>query len=528
MTVFFSILLLLAPCIYFVKFMHLPLMHIEFLYFLLTVLAGGILIAATLWRATWVRLTLLLPLWVVFSVSFLPQFQSLWALKFTWLTLVIATLLLGQNILSVLVCVLSIFCCALFFYPVGQQFEKITVSKQATSSKQNLPPIIDIIFDEHAGINNLAAQPNQEIALKNMIKQFYLNYGFTLYTHAYSRYSRTYDAIPNLLNFTASPQDDFYFKQKSQQILEENKTFNLLSQQGYKLRIYQSNYINFCRTSHVNYSYCYTYPDFSFAYFYQVPMNHYQRYAFILKSYLYTSGLFQELMYGYSYFLQPAAAAIHLPLPNWRWNQNEMSTLMALFPISQLQNDVLQHAHDGSAFFAHILIPHSPYIYNAKCEPNFYPMTWLINYDYGPLGNTTTRRALRYKLYDQQMFCLYKQLKPMFDAWQQAGILKTAIIVIQGDHGARLPEIDPIIENKTKIRQQDKLDAYPTLFAIKEPKQSAGVDDQWLPITYLFGKTMRQITQQNFVIDNEDPYVFLTDAEPHTGMIQPKVTILPT
>lgn len=526
------VLILFAPFIYFVKFFQMPLWQPEFFGLILTLIGASLLVSALLWRAGWVRLTLVLTFLITFSLSFLPSFQNTIWLKVAFFVVLGMTIWLGKKALSVFTYMAGIFCLSLLIFPVGQQFNDVSLSQkniqQANSSgnKTNLPPIIHIIFDEHIGVDAIPSDNQQGQQLQELIKSFYPHYGFRLYSNAYSRYSRTYDSIPNLLNFTLEQQDAYYFPGGfSQQILTKNKDFELLSNLGYKIHVIQPSYIDFCHANHVNYESCYSYPVYSLKYFYQLNFSWQQRYGFLLKSYLLSSSIFQGSAYTYMFGIRPVFNAIGISLPHWGWDQNQMSTVMTLMAMQDLKEDVLQHANDGTAFFAHILLPHSPYIFDQQCHIHSPPMAWLINYDFGPQGNTPQRRALRYQLYETQTLCLYQQLQQVFDAWQNAGIMQKAIIIVNGDHSSRLSVVAPTIETQGKSDWQDFNDAYPALFAVKAPGYPAGVDNSQDAITYLFGRLMEQVTGQSLVIDDNQPYVFLTNDVPGLRGMQVKEPI---
>jgi hypothetical protein len=538
------LLILLAPFIYFVKFFQVPMMHVEFIYLVATIIGISLVSSLLLWRAGWIRLIIVQTFLITFALSFLPSFQNTLWLKVAFFVILGLSIWLGKKALPVFTYMAGIFCLALLIFPVGKQFNETTISqkniKQAIDgsqtglsppqtreeSKSKLPPIIHIIFDEHIGVDAIPTDTPQGKQLQDLIKTFYPHYGFRLYSNAYSRYSRTYDSIPNLLNFTLEQQDSYYFPGGfSEQILTQNKDFELLSSMGYKIHVVQPVYIDFCHANQVNYESCYSYPVYSLKYFYQLDFPWQQRYGYLLKSYLFSSSIFQGTAYTYMFGLRPVAQAIGISLPRWGWDQNQMSTIMTLTALQDLKQDVLHHADDGTAFFAHILLPHSPYIYDQNCQIHSQPMDWLINYDFGPQGNTPERRALRYQLYETQTFCLYKQLQNIFDAWQQAGIMNNAIIIVNGDHSSRLPVVAPTIESQGKSSKQDFDDAYPALFAVKAPGYQAGIDDSQATITYLFGRVMEQVTGQSLVIDDNAPYVFLTNDVPGLRGMQVKEAI---
>ncbi|NNM59828.1 MAG: hypothetical protein HKM04_08440 [Legionellales bacterium] len=505
----------LIPFIYFVKFNEVPMLHPEFFALLGSIVIVSLLSSLALYRASWVRLSLALSILIVFSLSFLPEFQSGVPLKIAFFLVLVLAIQLREKTLPFFCMIAGICCMATLVFSVGHQFNAVTISEKPVNSNPDLPPYIHIIFDEYMGVDAIPTNIGQGQALQNEIKTLFPAYGFRLFTHAYSRYSRTYDSIPNLLNFTPKSQDGYYFPGGfSKQILTENKDFELISKMGYKIRVYQPDYIDFCHAKGADYSYCYTYPVYSFKAFYHLNFPWTARYPYLLKSYLLSSFIYQNALYDYVYTIRPLAAKIKIYLPDYPWDQNQLSSLNTLVALEQLKEDVIQHSNDGSAFFAHILLPHSPYIYDENCQIHSNPMDWLINYDFGPQGNTPERRVLRYQLYENQLQCLSKSLKTVLDTWQTTGVMKNAIIIIQGDHSSRLPVISPTIENEGVCSWQDFNDAYPALFAIKAPFYFAGLDNARYSLTYLFGQVSEQISHTQFPIDNNNDFVYLTDAVP--------------
>ena len=114
-----------------------------------------------------------------------------------------------------------------------------------------------------------------------------------------------------------------------------------------------------------------------------------------------------------------------------------MPSLRAMDTMSLLTEEVAR-SRSGQLFFAHLLLPHLSYIYDANCDERD-PADWEPAYDREPLPpNTMQSRAQRYALYLEQVRCLYKRLDAMFRRWQEAGIFDRAQIIIHGDHGSRI------------------------------------------------------------------------------------------
>jgi hypothetical protein len=60
-------------------------------------------------------------------------------------------------------------------------------------------------------------------------------------------------------------------------------------------------------------------------------------------------------------------------------------------------------------------------------------------------------------------------LQPVLDA---AG--KDAIIIVQGDHGSRMTDVDPFVDNLGKFGSADMIASYSALFALLGTLRGAG------------------------------------------------------
>jgi hypothetical protein len=515
-------IILLCPLAYYLKYFHVPVLTPDVMILIGVTLFTGMLFSLALYHAGWVRRTMVLALLLTFAFSFLPAVSSSFILNISFFISLFLIMWLNEKVMPLIAVMASVFLITLLIFPVGKQFNQIKVS-QVPQAKYNaaLPPIIHIIFDEHIGINAIPTTIGQGKQLQQQLQQFYLKQGFQLYPNAYSHYVRTYDSIPNLVNFTQKAEDAFYFPNGIQNsVLTQNAYFAQLSKQGYKIRVYQADYIDFCHAKGVNYQSCFSYPVFSMPTLYKQAIAWPARTLYLLKAYLLSSQVYQNIMFAYAYGLQPLLKHANLNLPVWDWGQSQLNGLLTLTAMQQLQTDVTQ-APAGTVFFAHILLPHSPYMFDAQCHLKPQPASWTINYDEGPVGNYPDRRALRYTQYEDQLRCVYQQLGQMFTAWQQAGVWDKAIIIVQGDHSARVPLAAPYIRNAAFLTQQDFNDSYPTLFAVKAPFMKPGLRPQQLAITYLLEHVMSQLLGQNLINDTQPPYVYLTDTQEDSKVIMP-------
>ncbi len=140
-----------------------------------------------------------------------------------------------------------------------------------------------------------------------------------------------------------------------------------------------------------------------------------------------------------------------MALPRWDLHANYPGALATL-QVMDLFMDQLRQAGPGQAFFAHIVLPHSPYGLDRDCQPELQPGKWLRTGDkrLAPRTNTPESRALRYPLYLDQIFCVQSRLDAMFQILKDKGLWERAIVIIHGDHGSRICLWPPVPSMKDK------------------------------------------------------------------------------
>ena len=144
-------------------------------------------------------------------------------------------------------------------------------------------------------------------------------------------------------------------------------------------------------------------------------------------------------------------------------------------PAIQTLEQVTEHvrrAASGEVFFVHVLLPHYPYVMNSGCGLKS-PANWLNRRTIDPM---TSRQSAYY----EQLSCVLKVLKPIFDA---AGT--TAAVIVHGDHGSRLTTVDPRADTLGRFGAADMIAGFSTLFAVRAPQVAAGYDRRPLPIGVL-------------------------------------------
>lgn len=506
---FFS-LILLIPFIDFIKFNDYGYFHLEIILMSMGLIAGGMVLAWFYHRTNATVKLLIFAITVTCAVSFLPGLQSLLFLASAFVvTLALAMLLAGvlEKIVSLFAVV---FLAAIILMPVKTVMADIKQWQLPTTHNNKLPPIIYLILDEHAGIDSLPTNTAPQQTFKQQLQDFYLHAGFKLFTAAYSHYPTTYNSISNLLNFTASVKDNYYFVSDDNRVLKQNDFFKLLAARGYQIRVYQPTYIDYCQPDGVKVNSCYTYSSSSIKNIAEVGLPLNERMLFILKSYLLQSKMYHVAMDRYQFRLRPWLVMKGLNAPQWNWYQARVSALSIPDTFKQLRSAVVQ-SPQGTVFFAHLLAPHAPYVYDANCNVVPDINRWEVPRGPEPLINSPATRIARYNQYEGQIGCVEKQLQMLFTTMQQAGIYDKAIIIVHADHGSRISVHRPYIGDQQNLifNQQDFYDYYNALFAVKMPGVAATENNQLIDLQTLLVQITEKITGQKINYSAPVPFVYL-------------------
>ncbi len=335
-----------------------------------------------------------------------------------------------------------------------------------------LPPVFHIVLDEHSGMSRLEAVGGA--TLSEDMEAWYERRGFRWYPNAYSPYFDTYNALANLVNLTAEPRDSAYLDNPTgtPPRLLENRYFERMRSRGYAVRVYQPDYLDFCYPASPAVQACQTYPANSIAYVATLHLPLPARTLFVANYILANqSYFFRRPLLLYQRQVQPALRRMGVPAPPWEWEGDR-----AIPPPGAIFDQLVRDAADGSRgilFFAHVVLPHYPYQYDAACQAHHRLRSRLDRHSpHAPAGQTNTpaSRAHRYALYRAQLRCLNLQLEAFFARLDSLGLYRDAVIMLHGDHGTRIAIREPKGAAVVKRLTPDDLrDAYSTLFAVKAP-----------------------------------------------------------
>ena len=484
-------LVLVAPVVSFVSYQQYSFLRVEFWILLgwISVLAAALSMALVVLRRPLLRA---LYLGVFLSISI--------AIMSDWISLVLpaavisAAWLLYRHFASVVCVSFATFIASTIAMPSKLELVDIREPPMQEPVNRDLPPIVHIVLDEHIGIEGIPTESESGRQLKDDLRRFYEEYGFRAYGRAYSQYLRTTNAIPNLLNFTSLDEDQAYIDENDELypwVLTSNAYFDHLAARGYALRVYQSNYIDYCRLPNQNVEFCLSYQFNSIKSIQDVSLDPVEKAQFILNSFLRSSELIRKWRNRYLY-ARRKTLELGWDWPFWHEGMSEVGPLSVLPVFERLQREVAEDPR-GRVFFAHFHLPHFPYVVDADCRVRPRIADWRMRYmsaSRGDRENTPESRLERYELYFDQIRCQQKMLRTLLDRLDRTPSWNDGLLILQGDHGSRIFNSRPSAQNIEHASHEDLLAGFSTLFVVRGSGFEPGYDLSPRPVSSLLAEVM--------------------------------------
>ena len=378
----------------------------------------------------------------------------------------------------------------------GQRLTEIrpALTAQDTPREDSLPAVVYLVLDEHSGLPGLPREYPETAEIAASLAQFYTNNGFRLFENAFSPYSVTQRALPHLLASDPSVGiENVVDAETKKYVLESNRLFALLTEVGYELRISQSDYFNFCESAGSAVTACAVYQRSNLVNIRTTDLDALQRAQVLLITFASRSLTYQTL---YQVIMASAAAEAPRTPPRQRFRIGTVPTFGSIPSLRALDEITasLPKSPRGVAYFAHLLIPHRTYLLDESCEVNWPITRWHLGFEtLAKDQNTLESRRAGYHAYRDQLACLYRKLDRLIETIDATPALDDAIVVFQGDHGSKLSErLHPPL-NDPALTTEERLDLFSTLFAVRAPGISPGVDERPLTLRDILTETMAEL-----------------------------------
>ena len=345
----------------------------------------------------------------------------------------------------------------------------------ASSTRLDLPLIVHIVLDEHAGLAGLPSSKSGS-DLRNDLEAFYQAQGFRIFDSAYSEHARTDRSLAHLFNFLPGQYDANLVRPQVpgfERGLARNAYVARLIAQGYAVRVHQSDFIQLCAEPGV--VSCETYPSAGVGVLQELPLRTLEKARLIAGTFLTRSKLSSEAIDRYDDGRAlMAKAGVQLPRSEWFYRVSSVNGIAAMRRFAH----VLSGATRGQAYVAHVLFPHSPFLYSNACALRPFSQ-WGAPANPGDTPPAPTAASARY---DAQVRCSMQLVGEMIQAIPP-DVLTDAIIVVHGDHGSRLGRVDARMLMAEDLSPDNYRSIYSTLFAVRAPALGTGLDSRFVPVT---------------------------------------------
>ena len=337
--------------------------------------------------------------------------------------------------------------------------------------------LVHLILDEHIGLDGIPDSLPRGPEMREQLRKFYVGHGFRIFSGAYSEHLHTVYAVPWALSL-GNP-DDWKRARQSGTSLESNPYFDALQALGFRIDVVQSDWIDHC--NHRAVDTCTTWGTGS---------------LIDVGDRLPTADKAALLLYRFAALSRFAVSALNIydvvalnarrsgfdmPLVQIlrRTNTSTLNGMAAFDEAIESSRSLLP----GRAIFAHILLPHFPYAYDDRCAIR--PVRdWLGK-------RSTAPWEVRYAAYFDQVTCATRKVEELLAAVALSPAAGKTVFIIHSDHGSRIMQVEPRIENEGKFSEEDLVNGYSALFTVATPGIEPGCDIGRYPLRLLLDALVR-------------------------------------
>lgn len=345
----------------------------------------------------------------------------------------------------------------------------------SVSRPPSLRHVVYLILDEQIGLAGFPKDIPECMEAGRALHGVLSDNHFDVYPNAFSNYRSSWDSIPSILNRSLLSRTGEYFRGQSfRPSVQRNRLFEHYTAKNYAINAYYSDYIGFSSpeyaiTSHV-------YDSNSLAVLHRLNLS-------------WRSRLHQML----TVFLQADTAlwGAYVKLAPQRFHPDRLRigplAVADLWPDRLLAD--INDAQHNTLFFAHLLTPHYPYVYNAEGRIRD-PQEWMSE---SPMETfEPSEYSNKYRRYAGQVVHLSRQLGSFLQRLREMGVYNSMTVIIHGDHGSRIrllkgnerqkweklrvttPDCPAVsrYDYASKPELRDLLNRFSTLLAVKRPQAS--------------------------------------------------------
>lgn len=376
---------------------------------------------------------------------------------------------------------------------------QVDPDRALASRPARISRVIHIIFDAHGSLQIKEWDDELSTRVKKDAAGILLKYGFEVFLNSHSTHFQTHDSIPALLNFTVAEKHKQFFRADNPQAIARISVFEEANRIGLPVSVHQITWIDFCSAEAVVYASCRVYTSQSVlrqldkapGVFSKVPTN----LLIFSRSFPTLANavrVYNEILRAIA-FRRFAVKLPHIPSPG------APRVPMALAAIEDLTDSVIADARAGKSayYFAHVLMPHSPFSVYEDCrqDPNLgkWPGSTSPRVMATGAENDQQSISIARPAYFRQLGCLYNRIGNMLETLEVNGLLADSLIIFHGDHGSRISFNWPSLNVDHANIVEDDFENFGTHFALHRPLAAQGaqgaqgqISDQAISIQAIF------------------------------------------
>lgn len=386
--------------------------------------------------------------------------------------------LLREHLSAILFAAFATMLVASFLVP-GSEAVMRTEARSAGEHAAGRPAaegrVVHLLLDAFSSPDALPRGVEGGRALAAEVGAFFRQRGFSLHGDAISEYASSRDSIATILDLDRGRSPASLRRGKRPYVLHANAWFEWLRDEGFAVRVHQSAYMDFCSAAPIPIASCTTYRYDTARWVGDAALGDVDQAAVLLGMLLNRPDFFEVAMKAWVRLRHAAARTVGLRPARIDWD-GQSAPIVALEALAHLQDEVLA-APPGTAHFAHLLLPHGPFVFDEDCALTGAPLEWPSARPLHRRSNDADGRRRRYVRYFAQVRCTLARLGAFFDALEAKGLWRDATIVVHGDHGARIWRTPPRAGDGERWTERDVRDGFGTLFAVKPAGGAAAAFD---------------------------------------------------
>jgi hypothetical protein len=327
----------------------------------------------------------------------------------------------------------------------------------------HLEPVVHVVLDGQLGPGGFRARGDSAAAREET--GFYRDRGFTVFTGAYSRHFFTRHSVPALLSLGRERESAIVSPlPQARSRVVRNPYFTLVRDRGYRIDVYQSDFVDYCRTPGIDVTTCV-----------QVPATSVANIAFLDAGWPAKAGRILE------YFLARSSHLVALlPAATRRLDYVRSFAGRGIDLLSGAADDLDRHRDPARFVFVHVLLPHGPYEVDRRCRTRPDPVVPLLFQLPEPASPAVVRRYDA--AYREQAACTRTILARLLDRVDAAYGPGRATVIVHGDHGSRDVPVEPGEGRLAGYGPAELAAGFSTLLAVRRPGATGAVIADPVPV----------------------------------------------